>query len=95
MSSTTALSRDCTSRPPATDFTSQPLARGSGSAAGEQQAQVLLGADDLDRFFICIGRDDHFGENLGDGLGRRGIELAVERDDAAERRNRVAGATPS
>ena len=30
ISSTTALSRDCTSSPPATDFTVRPFARGSG-----------------------------------------------------------------
>jgi len=41
MASATALSRDCTSRPPATDFTVSPW-RAIGQAAREQQAQILL-----------------------------------------------------
>ena len=50
MSSTTALSRDCTSSPPATDFTIGAGGARIGQAAGDQQAQVLLRADDGDRF---------------------------------------------
>ena len=36
-------------------------------------------------------RDDDLGEHLGDLLGHRQVDLAVGRDDAAERRHRVAG----
>ena len=35
-------------------------------------------------------RDDHFRENLGHGPGRLGVERAVERDDTAVCRNRIA-----
>ena len=38
-----------------------------------------------------VRRDDDLGENLGDGARRLGVERAVERDDAAERRDRIAG----
>ena len=91
MSSTTALSRDCTSKPPATDFTVKPAGARIGQAAGEQQPQILLRRDDRDRLLGRVGRDDHLGENLGDGARRLGIERAVERDDAAEGRRRIAG----
>ena len=42
MSSTTALSRDCTSRPPATDFTSSPRARGSGRPPASSSRRFFL-----------------------------------------------------
>ena len=42
------------------------------------------------RFVAGVGRDDHLGEDLHD-LGRGlGVERAVERDDAAEGRDRIA-----
>ena len=41
-----------------------------------------------------VRRDDHLGEDLDDRLGRLGVERAVERDDAAEGRDRIAGAAP-
>ena len=41
-SSTTALSRDCTSSPPATDFTVRPPARGSGSAPATSRRRFFL-----------------------------------------------------
>ena len=59
-----------------------------GQAAGQQQPQVLLRRDDRDRLVAGVRRDDHLGENLGDGLRGFGVERAVERDDAAERRGR-------
>ena len=65
-------------------FHRQAHATRIGQAAGQQQAQVLFRGDDLDRFLGGVGRDDHLGENLGDRLSGFGIELAVERDDAAE-----------
>src|SRR5438067_710866 len=42
MSSTTALSRDCASNPPATDFTAIPAARGSGRAPASNRRRLLL-----------------------------------------------------
>src|SRR5215208_7854518 len=42
MSSTTALSRDCTSIPPATDFTSMPCARGSGRPQASSRRRFFL-----------------------------------------------------
>ena len=38
-----------------------------GQAAGEQQAQILLRADDRDRLLGRVRRDDHLGEDLRDG----------------------------
>ena len=59
--------------------------------AGEQQAQVLLGADDCDRLLAGLGRDDDFGEDLGDRARGFGVKLAIHRHNAAERRYRIAG----
>src|SRR5215510_7569847 len=42
MSSTTALSRDCTSKPPATDFTIMPPARGSGRPPAMSKRRFFL-----------------------------------------------------
>ena len=65
-----------------------------GHAAGQQQAQVLLRREDRARAVVGVGRDDHLGEDLGDLLGRGGVERPVDRDDAAEGADRVAGAAP-
>ena len=62
-----------------------------GKAAGQQQAQVLLRRDQGDGLFVGVGRDDDFGEDLDDFRSRLGVELPVQRDDAAERRNGIAG----
>ena len=59
-------------------------------AAGQQQAQVLLGGDQGDRLLLGIGGDDDLGEDLDDLLRSLGIERAVQRDDAAESRDGVA-----
>ena len=91
MSSTTALSRDCTSRPPATVFAVSPPARGSGRPPASSSRRFFFGADDGDGLVGRVRRDDDFGENFGDGARRLGVERAVERDDAAERRDRIAG----
>src|SRR5258708_1948324 len=62
-----------------------------GQAAGDQQAQILLGPHDGDRFRSSVRRDDHLGEDLGHGAGRGGVERAVERHDAPIGRDRIAG----
>ena len=59
--------------------------------AGQQQAEVLLGCDQSDRRLVGVGGDDHLGEDLDDLGGGLGVELAVEGDDAAEGRHRIAG----
>src|SRR5690606_15448395 len=58
---------------------------------GDEQAQVLLGGDDLDRFRRSVRRDDDFGEGLDDLFGSFRVKQAVERDDPAEGRRRIAG----
>ena len=62
-------------------------------AAGQQQAQVLLSRDDRDRLLVGFGRDDHLGEDLDDLARGLGIEPAVQRDDAAEGRDRDRSAS--
>ena len=91
MSSTTALSRLCTSKPPATVFAVRPAARGSGRLPASSSRRFLLLRDDRDRLFGRIRRDDHFGEDFGDGARGIGIQRAVDRDDAAIGRLRIAG----
>ena len=61
----------CTRKPPATERRSGPARAGSGRPPVDQQAQVLLRADDLRGFGVGFGRDDHFGEDLGDLLAPR------------------------
>ena len=68
-----------------------PGARGSGRPPVEQQAQVLLRRDDRLRLVAGVRRDDDLGEGLDDLLRGLGVEQAVQRDDAAEGRDRVAG----
>ena len=51
---------------------------------------ACLDLEGRDCLVVGAGRDDHFGEQLGD-LGRgRPIDRAIERDDAAEGRDRIA-----
>ena len=87
MSSTTALSRVCTSRPPATVLTVRPGARGSGRPPASSSRKFFFAADDGDRLLGGVRRDDDLGEDLGDGARGVGVERAVERDDAAEGRH--------
>ena len=47
-------------------------------------------AEELERFGLERGRDEHLGEDARDRLGHRERHRAVRRDDAAERRHRVA-----
>ena len=91
MSSTTALSRDCTKSPPATVFAVSPLARGSGRPPAISSRKFFFAPDDGDGFLARRRRDDHFGENLGDGARGFRIERPVERDNAAEGGDRIAG----
>ena len=69
----------------------KPGAVGSGQAAGDQQAQVLLRRENAPRVGVGIGRDDDFGEELGDFFRRGAVERAVEREHAAEGADRIAG----
>ncbi len=69
----------------------EPLGARIGQAAGEQEPQILLVADDTDRLFAGIGRDDDLGENLDDRARGLGVERPVQRDDSAEGGNRIAG----
>ena len=62
-----------------------------GQAASQQQPQISSSANDRDRLFGRVRRDDHFGENSDDGARGFGIERAVHRDDAAEGRGGIAG----
>ena len=62
-----------------------------GQRAGDQQPQVLLRRDDRQRLVVGLRRDDDLGEDLDDLSRRRGVEAAVQRDDAAEGRDRIAG----
>ncbi len=75
-------------------FHRQAIGLRIGQAAGEQQPQVLLLSHDRDGFVGRVRRDDDFGEDLRDGARGLGVERAVQRHDAAERRRRVAGRAP-
>ena len=84
------MSRDCSRKPP-DDFAQRNAGRRRiGQAAGEQQAQILLRREDAARVGIGVGRDDHFGEDLGELLGGRAVERAVAGDDAAIGADRIA-----
>ena len=91
MSSTTALSRLCTSNAAGDGLGREPRRARIGQPAGKEKPQILLGADDGDGLCAGIRRDDDFGEDFGDGARRLRVERAIERDDAAERRGLVAG----
>ena len=69
----------------------QPDGARIGQAAGDQEPQIFLRADDGDGFLGRRRRDDDFGENLGDGARGFRIERPVECDDAAEGGDRIAG----
>ncbi len=79
----------CTRKPPATERNQARRAdRGRPPASSSR------------RFFFAakiasplrrLGRDHHFGEDLDDLLRRRRVQRPVQRDDAAEGADRVAG----
>src|SRR5690554_4292400 len=60
-------------------------------AAG-QKAYVLLGSNNLDRFWRhARGNNDFHKLAIHDGLGSRGVQFPVKGNDAAERRSGVGG----
>ena len=65
-----------------------------GQAAGDQEAEVLLGGEHRDGVVVRLRRDDHLGEDLGNGAGGRGIEALVDGDDAAIGRDRDRTSAP-
>src|SRR3546814_11026779 len=68
------------------DVCSSDLGTRGRKLAAFEQAHVLLGRDDLPGGGADARRDDHFDElALDDQLRGIRVELAVERDDAAER----------
>jgi hypothetical protein len=69
-----------------TDFAAGASARQAD--LGAHEAQVLLLAEDGEGVGVECRRDDHFGEDLGDGLGEALVDGAVGDDDAAEGRLR-------
>ena len=76
MSSTTALSRDCTRKPPATAAKVRPAARGSGRPPVSSRRRFFLRADDGDGVLVGLRRDDDLGENLDDLRRRPRVERA-------------------
>src|SRR5690606_26784529 len=74
-----------------------PLEVPAGGAFGRpfaalEQTHVGLGGDHVAGRLGDFRRDDHFDElTLDDGLGSLRIQLAVEGDDAAERRLGIGG----
>ena len=61
-----------------------------GETGGGQEAQVLLGRENLFRFVRGTGGDDDLGEDLRDLARRVGVERLVQRHDAPESRGAVA-----
>ena len=64
---------------------------GVGQAAGQQQPQVLLGGEHGPGLGRRVGGDDDLGEDGGDPGCGFGVERAVQRHDAPESADRVAG----
>ena len=60
-----------------------------GQPARGQQAQILLGGEDGLGFLGRSGGDNNLGEYAGDIAGRRRVDRAIERDDAARRAHRI------
>ena len=72
----------------------RPGARGSGRAPARRSRRFFLAAMIAIASSRRVRRDDHLGENLDDPRGRLGVERAVEGDDAAEGRDRIAAQRP-
>ena len=70
------------------------LGRGSRLVEGEHrvddQAQVRLGREDRQGRLVERGRDDDLEEDRDERLGDGAIDRPGQRDDAAERRDRIA-----
>jgi len=88
---TLPLSRVCTRKPPANRTIGQGGRQRIGQAPCRQQAQVLFRRQDLARILIGIGRDDHFGEDLGNLFRCRAVQSLVEGQHAAKGADRIAG----
>ena len=79
----------CSSRPPLIGRISAP-----GAGQVRQRAAAGCSSSPVSTSHRVVGerrRDDHLGEDLGDLLGHRQVDLAVGGDHPAERRDRVAG----
>ena len=84
-----SVSASWTRRPPSIRFQSSAAARAAGDG-NAQQADVRLLREELDRLLReVVGRHD-LDEVLQDERGERAVHAAADRDDAAERRERVA-----
>ena len=82
-------SRSCTTKPPPTRLIlARGVARGEPFAGGDEPERGL-GAQPIERARREAGRDDALEERLGEDLGRRVVDLAIEGDDAAERAHGV------
>ena len=82
-------SRCCSSRPPEIGRISAPP---RAPAPGRRSSRTFfLRGEDLERLGRVGRRQHHLGEDLGHLLGHRRADLAVRRDHAAERADRVRG----
>lgn len=59
-------------------------------AAREQHTDILFGGEHAERCVVRVGGDHDFRKHIDHGLGRRRVEPAIDRDDAAEGGDRVA-----
>ena len=82
-------SRSCTTKPPPTrlNWRSAWLAASHAPVASRRRFFFARSRSSAPR--REARRDDALEEGLGEQLGRRVVDLAVERDDAAERAHRV------
>ena len=62
-----------------------------GCRREHKQAQVLLCLKDLPRLLTEVRRDDHLQEDRGESIRSRLVNRSIDRDDAAERGNRIGG----
>ena len=62
--------------------------------AREQNAQIFLRRQNRARLIIAIGRDDHFGKQIGNRFRGLAIQRPVAGDDAAERADGIASECP-
>ena len=81
MSSTDAgMSRVLHQEAAGDDLTAWPGARRVGQARrSSSRRRFFFARDERLRLVVDVGRDDHLGEDLGDRLGGRRVERAVER----------------
>ena len=84
-----------TTRPPLTRLYCERGVIGGEPGAGGEETEVLLGAQDLERVGRERRRHDALDERLGEDPRGLGVDLAVQRDDAAERRQRDRPRAPS